>query len=213
MLVRQGRSGYISNHQKRGKTYKEIYGTSTPKNGFKKGKLNPNYTRPNYIGCVLPNSRGERFRSSLEVNFSEFCIKNNIPYQYEVRTHLCNGKLKIVDFVLDNLIYVEITGFAHSKWQEEFINKMFLLRQSITNPILVLTYDHHLRPNDDLEIGAIYKVISDKDMFVESVSKPERVLEKIKMFKVMNFINNHILNKNATNIKKVQLRRFAQSLK
>lgn len=189
---RKHNNGYRGQCQKRGKTYKEIYGDKEIKCGFKKGELNPNYTRSPFIGRTLINSKGESYRSSLEVFFSEFCIRNNISYEYEVKTKLCNGKLKIVDFVLEGYIYVEISGFAYLKWQLDFINKMRLLRQSVSNPILILTYQKHL-VDGDREISITQSNI-DKDMFFEDIVQENKILTKIQMFNFMKTFNDKILN-------------------
>lgn len=191
-LARVIGSGYYSAGCKsRGKTYKQIYGKGRKvKSGFKKGKLNPNYTRSKFTGCVLSNSRGEKFRSSLEVRFSEFCIKNNIKYENEVRVPLNNGKLKIVDFVIEGYIYVEISGFAYPKWQHAFINKMKVLRESVKNPILVLTYKKHLTSEAE---PSIFDMNIDKDMFFENIDNQERILKKINMLLMNDFINNNII--------------------
>ena len=43
------------------------------------------------------------------------------------KTKSFNGKKKIVDFVLYDRIFVEISGFAYKSWQDSFINSMKLL--------------------------------------------------------------------------------------
>ena len=119
----------------RGKTYKEIYGESLPKCGFKKGNENPNFTRDKYIGRSLVNTSGKKFRSSYEVLFSEILESYNIEYTYEHHYRLLNGKVKIVDFVVNNIL-IEVTGYAYLKWQQDFDIKIALLHKSYP--------DHHI---------------------------------------------------------------------
>ena len=113
----------------KGKTYKEIYGEVLPKCGFKKGNENPNFTRDKYVGCSLINTSGKKFRSSYEVIFSEILEKNNIEYSYEHHYRLVNGKVKIVDFIVSNIL-IEVTGYAYLKWQQDFDIKIALLSKS-----------------------------------------------------------------------------------
>lgn len=125
----------------KGKTYLEIYGTTSPGCGFKKGDANPNFTRDKYIGRLITNKRGERFRSTYEVTFSEILIDNNIPYMYEHHFKLNNGKVKIVDFIVNNTL-IEVTGYAYLAWQEDFDAKIALLHMSYPdNPIIIVCDD------------------------------------------------------------------------
>lgn len=122
----------------KGKTYKEIHGTDTPLCGFKRGNANPNFTRDKYIGCTLFNKSGKKFRSSYEVLFSEILEANNILYNYEHHYKLLNGKVKIVDFIIKDIL-VEVTGYAYAKWQQDFDIKINLLHKSYpNNPIVVI---------------------------------------------------------------------------
>ncbi len=176
----------------RGKTYKEIYGDKIPKCGFKKGLENANFTRNKFVGCKYKNSIGEKYRSSLEVIFSEFLIKNKIPYEYEKRFLMMNGRYKIIDFVLNDYIFVEVTGFAYKKWQDDFIDKMKILRNSTENPILILTYPKHLITRKIKECYIKY------DTFFESIYNEENILKKINMFFFMNYTNKLILQHEKT---------------
>jgi hypothetical protein len=124
----------------KGLTYSEIYGTQTPKCGFKRGKDNPNFTRDKYIGCKLFNSSGKKFRSSYEVRFSELLESHNIDYDYEHHFRLLNQKIKIVDFVVDNKL-VEVTGYAYQKWQQDFDVKINLLHRSYPRSEIILISD------------------------------------------------------------------------
>jgi hypothetical protein len=124
----------------KGKTYKEIYGDKEITNGFKRGDKNPNFTRDKYIGRTLTNKFGEKFRSSYEVIFSELLLDNNIPYDYEHHFKLNNGRVKIVDFIVNN-IFVEVTGYAYEKWQQDFDTKILLLHQTYPDQQIVIICD------------------------------------------------------------------------
>lgn len=113
----------------KGKTYLEIHGNKEVACGFRKGDRNPNFTRDKYIGCTLTNASGKKFRSSYEVHFSNLLELGDVPYQYEHHYKLCNGKVKIVDFVIGNKL-VEITGYAYEKWKNDFDVKIQLLSKS-----------------------------------------------------------------------------------
>lgn len=121
----------------KGKTYQEIYGTSTPSCGFKRGENNPNFTRNKYVGCTLTNKSGNKFRSSYEVKLSDILESANIAYQYEHQYKLCNGKIKIVDFVINNKL-VEVTGYAYEAWKIDFDAKIHLLKMSYPHLDIVI---------------------------------------------------------------------------
>jgi hypothetical protein len=180
---------YASNHDKRGKTYEQIYGTSTPTCGFKRGLLNVNYTKPKYRRLKYENSIGQKFSSKLEVQFSEFLIKHNIKYVSEVKIELHNGKLKIVDFILNDYIIVEISGFAYDTWRQDFVEKMKVLRESIDAPILILTYGDNL---DKQEIKSKLDECRSEDVFIESIDNDIGILNKIKLFNSIKLLNSVI---------------------
>lgn len=121
----------------KGKTYKQIYGTDTPPCGFKKGSENPNFTRPKYVGCTKISKYGLKFRSSYEIKFSELLTDNNIKYSYEKHFDLLNGKVKIVDFVVGDIL-VEVTGYAYEAWRNDFDAKVFLLHQAYPDKQLLI---------------------------------------------------------------------------
>lgn len=184
------KSGYAHGCKNRGKKYSEIYKDKVPKNGFKKGLLNPNYTTPQFQRFKLksPNKRGELFRSTLEARFSNLCHDNYIDYDYEVRIPLCNRKVKVVDFSLDyNEILIEITGYSYDKWQRDFDSKFSILKQTVKDvPIIILTYP------DKKEL--VHSRNIDRDVFIESIDNEEGILKKIALFRSINFSNKHILN-------------------
>lgn len=180
---------YVQGHATKGKTYLEIYGTSTPACGFKTGLENPNFThlRQRKFGTFkYVNKIGEKYRSSLEVTFSEYCIDNEIPYISEVILNLVNGKRKIVDFVLYDHIIVEITGFAYTQWREKFIGQIKVLRKSIDNPILILTYDQNLITNSLIYECRAY------DVFIAGVTDYKSIVKKLKLFNIMLHANSMI---------------------
>lgn len=121
----------------KGKTYMEIYGTSTPACGFARGDKNPNFTRNKFVGCTKINKYGDRFRSGYEVKFSEILKDNHIDYEFEHHMKLCNGKVKIVDFIVDNQL-VEVTGYAYTKWKEDFDVKIQLLAKTYPDKYIVI---------------------------------------------------------------------------
>lgn len=121
----------------KGKTYKEIYGTNLPKCGFKTGHDNPNFYRDKFTGCNKINKYGEKFRSNYEVCFSEILRDNNILYDYEHHFKLCNGKVKIVDFIVNGDL-VEITGYAYTAWKDDFDIKIQLLKLSYPEKNIII---------------------------------------------------------------------------
>jgi len=121
----------------KGKTYLEIFGDIVPTCGFKRGFENPNFTREKFIGCKVQNSSGKKFRSSYEVCLSEILEKNNICYNYEHHYKLCNGSVKIVDFIIKECL-VEVTGYAYPKWKNDFDVKINLLNKSYPEKQIVV---------------------------------------------------------------------------
>lgn len=124
----------------KGKSYEEIHGHTQPACGFRRGDKNPNFTRDKYVGCTLVNKSGKRFRSSYEVKFSEFLENNNIRYDYEHHFKLLNGRVKIVDFIVNDKL-VEVTGYAYTKWQQDFDAKIALLNASYPQKKIIIICD------------------------------------------------------------------------
>jgi hypothetical protein len=81
---------------------------------------------------------------------------------------------------------IEITGFAHTQWREDFIEKIGVLRDSVKNPILILTYPENIK---DREIFTC----SNKDVWIDSIFNKKGILDKIKLFKAIKHVNDHIL--------------------
>ena len=132
---------------------------------FKKGMA--------YGKLKFKNSQGQLFRSSLEVSFSELLLKNNIPYIYEHRIKLYDGRVKVVDFLVNEHILVEISGFAYTAWQEDFIYKVEKLRNSVENLIVILTYPEHV------DTKTFYRLVSGKNIFIGNVYNNERILSTL----------------------------------
>jgi hypothetical protein len=202
----------------RGKTYKEIYGTSNPSCGFKCGNDNIaksdeikkkiskgvklSYTdelrnmrrmqayRTNFISGHYkknkPDRRGNFYRSSLEVKFSNLLLDNNIEFEYEKHIKLLNNHIKIVDFIIDDKIFIEISGYAYEKWQSDFISKMKLLRKSIDKNafIYIITYND----KQDIIFEDISKNKLGDNIFISSIDDDNRIL------KTLNFIRDIIKN-------------------
>jgi hypothetical protein len=178
---------FIRGHRVKGKTYEQIYGKprSEIKSGFKKGLENPNYTtqRFNPYGLTRPNSIGENFRSSLEVKFSELLIRNNYSYQYEVRVKIGRDRIKVVDFIINEKIFVEVTGYVTSSWRQDFNTKISLLRAHYPNyPILLLTYKEY--------VEELRNSCQDIDIFIECIDSEVEVLKKIQLSQSIIFTNS-----------------------
>lgn len=214
-FVKKPGGGYYSNHGKKGKTYKEIYGTDNPKCGFKTGKDNiaknpeirkklsegvkKSYTpelrelrakhlkermlyggfRGKNYSLNYSNSKGNKFRSSLEVRVSELFIENNIEFSYEVPISMYNGNIKLVDFVVND-VYIEISGFAYDTWKRDFIDKLRSLRKSVDNPILVLTYPDNIDDNYKDELSLFQ--INDQNVSYCSIYDDNRILSNIEFY-------------------------------
>lgn len=161
----------------KGKTYREIYGTNRPACGFKRGLANPNFTRSKYVGCKCINKYGQKFRSSYEVAFSELMIDNKIAFNTEHRMLLCNNRVKIVDFIINNML-VEITGYAYPAWKDDFDVKMNLLH--ITYPehkiIIISTRDNMTELREKHSNYASILPIEDSDDLVKFFSENHSII-------------------------------------
>lgn len=108
----------------KGKTYKEIYGDEPVKCGFKKGEENI--------------AKDPEIRKKI----SEGVIRS-----YEKPFKMKNGRMKYVDFVIDNKLFIEISGYAWESWKKDFDAKIKVLRGSLPLDdyiILVLVSDKNL---------------------------------------------------------------------
>lgn len=131
-----------SNSVNKGKTYREMYGDRIPGCGFKKGLLNPNFTEGRVRSRVVSkqskkNKYGEFYRSIYEVWFSEKLHDGGIDFEYETRVSLGDGKYKLVDFKIRDVL-IEISGYAHDGWRNSFDEKITKLRLLHTDPLIII---------------------------------------------------------------------------
>ncbi len=129
---------------------------------------------------------GNNFRSKLEAQFSNFLIKNNVKYEYEKRVNLVNGKVKIVDFVIDD-IFIEITGYAYDTWQEDLQKKIIWLRESLNDSdfIFLITYSDK---KEKLQLDSIKNKIG-HNIFIFDMEELENVIDKIKFVNKITQLN------------------------
>ena len=139
---------------------------------------------------------GNFYRSSLEVKFVNWILttefRNN--YEYEVVICLNNNHIKIVDFVINGDIYIEISGYAFEDWRDKFDGAINALRNTLPNnkTILVLTYEKHVSILKKRIFSTIDKNIN---IFTGSVEDLNQIYKKIKFCNFLNFnerINNGI---------------------
>jgi len=135
---------------KRGKTYEEFFKKprNEIKNGFQSGPTNPNYIESSILKRLTPAKLlyhnkvlydGETFRSQMEVSFYKFLKKNNISFTREIPYKLFNGRYKIVDFIIEDYILVEVSGYVFEDWKREFDMKMDWVTQTYPdNPVLIV---------------------------------------------------------------------------
>ena len=134
------------------------------------------------------NSVGKKFRSSLEVEFSEILAKNKLSYEYEKHFDLVNGRLKIVDFVVGDVL-VEVTGYAYQKWKNDFDTKIKLLRASTDLPILVVGYDS--------DIEQLTNQNNDLSMCFVGIKNESRIVKSLQFLNNLQKFNKYVDNKQA----------------
>jgi hypothetical protein len=144
----------------------------------------------NHYNKNKPDKLGNLYRSKLEVLFANLLIDNDIKFDYEKAIPLCNGKIKIVDFIIDDFIYIEVSGYAYKNWQMDFIEKINLLKQSINeeNIIYLLTYDKNV---EKLFFDVSGKKVGD-NIFIGSIFDQDRILKSINFIRNMRKINKEI---------------------
>lgn len=208
-IVKSKRAEYAQGHKIKGKTYKEIYGTNTPTCGFKPGLDNPNYKfdvkqratasfkefykqNPDKLSAKISKSihsrsriskHNQRFRSSWEVDVFELLIRDNIKFEREVPILLHNGRIKIVDFVVNSCIFVEVTGLSFSISPDKFSNKIFDLYHTVKQygSILLIT-NQQLRP-------ALSNVAHQFVNTITSTRDETDIIKSIKFLKQLHLIN------------------------
>lgn len=138
------------------------------------------------LNKIISDNYGNFYRSKLEAAFSNFLIENNIPFKYEERFKMCNGHTKIVDFLLYDNVWVEISGYAYAGWQQDFNNKIKMFQESIDvyeNIIYILTYKNKL----DLLV---------KNLIFNNSILPQKKLTNLNVFyNRIEIDGNQIINK------------------
>ena len=192
--------------QKRGKSYKEIYGTDTPGCGFKTGANNPNYDpilkkkanksllkwyKNNPDKTIAKLNKGtitrgkiesigeEHFRSQWEKDVYLILKKNNIKFEREVGIPLVKG-IKIVDFVVEGDIYIEVSGFSYAIDRKKFKNKIKFLMNAVDKPIIIVTTE------------PLYNDIKKSCWFINTftcLKTEEEILKKINFCRLINGLN------------------------
>ena len=94
------------------------------------------------FSCRFPANDGQKYRSRFEVEVADTLYGQGIQYEYEHKITMEGGKLKIVDFKVGNLL-IEVTGYAFDDWRQSFNKNIILLRHSVDNPIVIITYEKH----------------------------------------------------------------------
>jgi hypothetical protein len=108
---------YWPNHDKSGKKYIDIYGTNTPSCGFRTGKDNP-MSDPKILESVLSKINkgkiidGLRLRSSYEVELYKILKSGGYLFEYEPIIKTSDGTYFKPDFVINNRIFIEVSGYA-----------------------------------------------------------------------------------------------------
>lgn len=132
------------------------------------------------------NSVGHKFRSRLEVSFSEMMIKHGIKYEYEYILPLIDGTTKVVDFKIGETL-VEITGYAYKAWREDFDKKLIKMRDSCTNQIVLLTYPK--------TIDLLLLKCPQWDVTIGNILDEQHIIEKLAFCSAIHNIN-HIISTN-----------------
>lgn len=171
-FVKSRHAEFAPGHKNKGKSYLEIYGTSVPRCGFKSGDENPNYDtilkaksteslklyyknnpdatyarirKTNNTKSNIIHSSGEKFNSGWEVTVYDVLTKHKIPFTREVKVILTEGGIKIVDFVVDDNIYIEVVGMSYNRDIATFTTKMTKLYNTVieNSHILIITNDQN----------------------------------------------------------------------
>jgi len=113
-------------------------------------------------------------RSKLEVLFSNLLIDNDISFVYERVVKMINNHMKVVDFLINDDLYVEISGYAYEGWRADFDYKIKVLKNSINvnKKILILTYPEF--------VDILKNRTNDNNIIIESVYECDKVLNIIK---------------------------------
>lgn len=221
-IVKSKRSEFVRGHKHKGKTYLEMYGTSKPSCGFKSGLDNPNYNiemkqrataslklyyknNPDKLSQKISKSiktrskiikHGQRFRSSWEVEVFEILSKLNISFIREVPIILQNGRVKIVDFVVDSHIFIEVTGLSFSISPNLFSQKINDLHNTINQyGYILLITNQQLQPALSLVANQFVNTIT-------STREEFDIINSIKFLQRLNLIHKGEFHANMDNQQK-----------
>jgi len=128
------------------------------------------------------NNVGEKFRSKLEASFSNILNDNNIKYDYEVPIKMINDRYKVVDFVVNDIL-IEVSGYAYESWRKDFNNKIKILRDSVDNQIIILTYSQNL--------NKLYDITS-YDIYTGSIDNKKDIINKINFCSNINLMKKEL---------------------
>jgi len=143
-----------------------------------------------YFKKNITDNFGNRFRSKLEATLSDILIKNNIDYVYERHVPLNNGKVKIVDFVIDNSIYIEVTGYAYNKWQIDMDKKLRWLRNSLDDNAIIILFTYNDKKN--LLFMNTSKNMVGSNIFINTIEDENEIIKTINFAKSINKLNKGI---------------------
>lgn len=146
---------------------------------------------------ILPKKKyfdkvGNLYRSRLEAGFANVLLKEHIPFQYEVPIKMQNNHNKIVDFVIDGNLFVEISGYAYEGWKQDFDLKMKIFDESrdVNNSIiLILTYPDKLEELQQRQ--AEFKNQHD-NLFYDSIENENHFLRGIKFYRSILLANRYL---------------------
>jgi hypothetical protein len=149
------KNSYTLGCHHRGKSYKEIYGTSSPNCGFQKGKNNP-MANPKTIQKIKSSVSKKDilynniyFRNNYELKLYQTLESLGIQVEYEPTLKI-DGKLYLPDFVIfennkPSKIY-EISGYAsvYEKSRDRNINKLRHIKKTYPECDIIFLVDNHL---------------------------------------------------------------------
>lgn len=203
---------YAPGCKNRGKTYKEIYGIDNPGCGFKRGLDNPNYDlilktksnqsliryyqkNPDKLAAKLKKGNetrhliepigNEYFRSQWEKDVFQILQKNNITFEREIGIPIYNGT-KVVDFIVNNNVYIEVSGYSFIANKEKFKNKIKYLQEAVDKPVIIITNKSLF---EEISKGCWYTNV------FTSLLNEEQIIKKIRFCQMINLINKEVEDK------------------
>jgi len=130
---------------------------------------------------------GQKYRSRLETEFVNWIRDTRFKYEYEIPVFMDNGHMKIVDFIVNGDIFIEISGYAFDDWRDRFDDAIENLRKTLpcNKPILILTYDKFVQlMKDRLES----KEINYTNFFIQGINDKKRIYKKLSFLDSINLI-------------------------